>query len=346
MESSSPARLDWIDYLKGLAILFVVFGHMPFADGLANPGRTVAYSFHMPLFFLLSGYTAALSYSRRPHALPFVGRRFLSLMVPHIVWGAFGTLFLLSGMLFGGTDVSASFKALIAGYGQWWFLPCMFIMQILFLGAMCVKSCLKFKGSLLLGFVLVVGATFACNSILSPFTFHEFGMQIGYLVRLHCLVWPFALGCAMYMYKPFMDYVLRSEWLAFAAIVGYLVSCNYGIGGMALSGTAAGILLIRCFSRISPQAANENTLAGFSLRMLKCFGASSLAIYVTAWIFQSVLIPLCSQDVPQILVFATNMVMSVLICYLCVAVKKLINCSSTASLLFFGEFPKKVQAKP
>lgn len=342
---SSP-RLDWIDYLKGLAILFVVFGHMPFADGSANPGRTVAYSFHMPLFFLLSGYTAALSYSRRPHALPFVGRRFLSLMVPHIVWGMLGTLFLLSGMHVGSADVSASVKALIAGYGQWWFLPCMFIMQILFVGGMCVKSCLKFKGSIILGFALVVGAAFACNSILAPFMLHEYGLPIGYLVPLHYLVWPFALGCAMCMYKPFMDFVLRSELLAFAAIVGYLVSCNYGIGGMALSGTAAGILLIRCFSRVSPQAANENTLAGFSLRMLKCFGASSLAIYVTAWIFQSTLIPLCSQDMPQILVFVINMALSVLICYLCVAVKKLINCSSTASLLFFGEFPKKIQAKP
>jgi len=47
-------RLEHIDIAKGIGILLVVFGHLP---QLSTTGfvRAVVYSFHMPLFFFLSG---------------------------------------------------------------------------------------------------------------------------------------------------------------------------------------------------------------------------------------------------------------------------------------------------
>jgi len=47
-------RLDWVDALKGLAILAVVAGHI----WTRGPLRDAIYAVHMPLFFILSGYTA------------------------------------------------------------------------------------------------------------------------------------------------------------------------------------------------------------------------------------------------------------------------------------------------
>lgn len=87
-DTSTPRvpRIEWVDILKGLAILLVVVGHMEYAEGTANPGRMLIYSFHMPLFFMLAGYTAALSLSRNPNLLKFISRRFLSVMVPYICW--------------------------------------------------------------------------------------------------------------------------------------------------------------------------------------------------------------------------------------------------------------------
>lgn len=79
-------RIEWVDILKGLAILLVVVGHMEYAEGTANPGRVLIYSFHMQLFFMLAGYTAALSFSRRGNLLKFIYRRFLSVMEPYICW--------------------------------------------------------------------------------------------------------------------------------------------------------------------------------------------------------------------------------------------------------------------
>ena len=47
-------RIIWVDIAKGIGVFLVVIGHMPsFPEWL----RAWIFSFHMPLFFLLSGYT-------------------------------------------------------------------------------------------------------------------------------------------------------------------------------------------------------------------------------------------------------------------------------------------------
>ncbi len=67
--SAKIQREDWIDVLKGLAIILVVLGHV--LDGatgqslFADDGWMVKlheaiYIFHMPLFFLLSGAAFAI----------------------------------------------------------------------------------------------------------------------------------------------------------------------------------------------------------------------------------------------------------------------------------------------
>ena len=77
-----------LDSLRGLAIICVVIGHLPgwmesvnvFSDTGAFISRLM-YSFHMPLFFLLSGYTEGM----RTHSEGFsrhVLKNFMSLYVP------------------------------------------------------------------------------------------------------------------------------------------------------------------------------------------------------------------------------------------------------------------------
>lgn len=67
-------RISWIDSCKGLATILVVIGHI--ADGYLGANLFVEYtslmehifnliySFHMPLFFVLSGYVFYLAYCR------------------------------------------------------------------------------------------------------------------------------------------------------------------------------------------------------------------------------------------------------------------------------------------
>lgn len=59
-------RRQDIERAKGLAILFVVFGHIvartdPLRVEWYEPIRRAIYTFHMPFFLYLSGYVAVLS---------------------------------------------------------------------------------------------------------------------------------------------------------------------------------------------------------------------------------------------------------------------------------------------
>lgn len=52
-------RLLWLDVAKGFAIILVIIGHtIPFGSYVRN----FFFSFHMPLFFILSGYTLPIPY--------------------------------------------------------------------------------------------------------------------------------------------------------------------------------------------------------------------------------------------------------------------------------------------
>ena len=46
-------RLEWIDLAKGIGIILMIIGHMP---SIPSAVHNWIFSFHMPLFFFLSGY--------------------------------------------------------------------------------------------------------------------------------------------------------------------------------------------------------------------------------------------------------------------------------------------------
>ena len=53
-----PERIQWIDMAKAIAIILVIIGHTVTFGTLP---RNFIFSFHMPLFFILSGYTMHLA---------------------------------------------------------------------------------------------------------------------------------------------------------------------------------------------------------------------------------------------------------------------------------------------
>lgn len=79
-------RLLEFDIAKGIAILSVILGHM----GNINVDRVV-YVFHMPLFFLISGYFL----SSKDIYISFVKRKFKSLIIPYL----FSCLLIIIGFL-------------------------------------------------------------------------------------------------------------------------------------------------------------------------------------------------------------------------------------------------------
>ncbi len=132
------ARISWIDVARGLAILFVIYGH-----GLAaNSPRFLIYSFHMPLFFFLSGY---VFHSRKNGSFfASLKKDFRRIMIPYFIFAAISyslwlsnvppdnrTAELLSkqayGILYGnGNNGYLAINIVL------WFLPTLFVTRTIF----------------------------------------------------------------------------------------------------------------------------------------------------------------------------------------------------------------------
>ena len=130
-------RLEWIDIAKGFACLLVIVGHTISPE--SAPYRYI-FSFHMPLFFILAGYT----FKPKP-LMPLVASSAKRLLLPYtivfLLWH--GMLTLKSGPI---TDQSILSLALtytfasgidletpkVVAVGMAWFLVVLFVARILF----------------------------------------------------------------------------------------------------------------------------------------------------------------------------------------------------------------------
>lgn len=77
---SPGKRVEWIDLAKFIAISLMVMGHL----GLPKSAARLIHVFHMPVFFLLSGFCFNEIKHREPG--PFLLSRTKSILVPYLFW--------------------------------------------------------------------------------------------------------------------------------------------------------------------------------------------------------------------------------------------------------------------
>ena len=136
-------RIDWIDASKGIGILLVLVAHVFNQCGTFSKASLLIYSFHMPLFFILSGYIiSAKNLDMDWRALFF--KYFKALLLPYLLYTCCNMcLWLVLNRDFSTTMLLACFKDLILfkGWKATWFLPALFVAQLecIFLNR-CLKS--------------------------------------------------------------------------------------------------------------------------------------------------------------------------------------------------------------
>lgn len=126
-------RIYFFDYIKAFLITLVVLGHcMPENTCL----HRYIYAWHMPAFFIINGILLRYTEFEKRR---FFGRKgvFLSnikkLMIPYYIYGS---ILLIVRWSFSGFDFSNLKWQLIdlfslSGIGATWFLPCLFIAQLI-----------------------------------------------------------------------------------------------------------------------------------------------------------------------------------------------------------------------
>ena len=128
-------RINWIDVTRGIGVLLVIYGH-----GLAaTPLRFIIYSFHMPLFFFLSG----LVFHKRKNEryLTVLKKDFKRILIPYFIFAFISFSLWLSNIPLDRITQDLVTKQIIGiFYGSGnngylainivlWFLPCLFIVK-------------------------------------------------------------------------------------------------------------------------------------------------------------------------------------------------------------------------
>lgn len=128
-------RLSYIDMAKGIAIILVVAGHSTL---MGKGPLTFITSFHMPLFFIISGLLFYYKNTKSENFKSFARKRFFGMMVPYI---SFSVIYLIlyylqlkSSELVTPEYIHDAYLQTFSLYGisVLWFLPAIFFGEIIF----------------------------------------------------------------------------------------------------------------------------------------------------------------------------------------------------------------------
>lgn len=126
-------RISYIDMAKGIGILLVVFGHSSFPTPAVNQWIS---SFHMPLFFLLSGILLTHTDAHTKPMRTLIQKKARTILIPYFWFCVLSILFtaILDTASFGSYLPNALMQMLVFyGISVLWFLPALFFGEIIFL---------------------------------------------------------------------------------------------------------------------------------------------------------------------------------------------------------------------
>lgn len=279
-------RLDWIDIAKGIAIILVIVGHT-----VPNPCplRHAIFSFHMPVFFILAGYTFR----------PKPWRELLSgsvsrLLVPYVVLALAWQVptFLMSGAPLTGGTLASGFETLVfasgvdvpgfgvAAVGMAWFLAALFTSRLLFnalvrlfdsrevnavwQGVVC--AVIAFCGlsvSRFLDIYLPLDLDLSCYIVLL--------MWIGYMARQRKLESSVS--------KPLLFIGACVAWLVLTELSGLELSSRRVDGFVIATVAALAGSYCVCWVSVALEKLKEVPVLGYFERALVFCGQASLAIF-------------------------------------------------------------------
>lgn len=141
--SAPKSHIVWINHAKGIGIFLVVIGHtlrglfandLLLAEGLPASWNNWIYSFHMPLFFFISGLFIQSSVSKSISR--FLKKRLQFVVYPYLLW-SWIHIFLKLLVYAEGSD-GINFKSFLTIFyqpiDQFWFFYVLLVLSLLYVG--------------------------------------------------------------------------------------------------------------------------------------------------------------------------------------------------------------------
>jgi fucose 4-O-acetylase-like acetyltransferase len=304
-------RIAWVDYAKGLGIILVVFGHvwrglvLSHIIGLPTfkPIDRFVYSFHMPLFFVLSGLFLPRSTDKT--ASRFIADKCRTLAYPYFVWYFIQGTIGLSLVDFTNSDLTPAslvWRGITGGSGQFWFLYTLFFCSILFM--VLRKVGLGIKSIAIVAVLLYCGAgvlehiaSVAVASVAQHFLY----VALGATLSRHNVV--DVIAC---LNQKFLLPVVSIGWLLVAMFTAaHMTTSRAAEPFVAILGTAAVVGLsvilsrtqafrwIQLLGQISLQVFVAHVLAtaGMRIALQRVLGISSVPAHIILGTFAGLAFP-------------------------------------------------------
>lgn len=232
MINSDNKRINWIDSIKGFGIILVVLGH---TSGIDIYLYKFIYSFHMPLFFILSGYLWNYKKYRvfsfrdiflkkfKLYILPYFFFAIVNLIL-QILWRIIILRDMLSiseiynylfGILYCYADVQH-----MPNCSPIWFLMCLFLSSILFW--LLLKYFRKYA--------LIISCMFALLSY-AIYLFIDFRIPLNFSTALMAVLFMY-LGLKLRELSILEKLVSKRIFVIFMIIIGVFLSQINDVVGM------------------------------------------------------------------------------------------------------------------
>lgn len=275
-------RLEYIDILRAFAIFLVTLGHAleygGYGDSLLHG---VIYSFHMPLFFAISGFVAAYSFRNGGEArldlhgfMRLVWKKFRFIMIPYFAWNLVVHPFAFSGCKMSMEGYRLLCRSVFIENTSAWFLPCLFNLHVLLglhrlsfgnlkrgnAGKLIEIAGLGLMFGILVGIQHFVGNPFL-RSVLSYFI-------------------PFYVGVLLGSNKDLERRIVDSQWgflmgVTVFAVTAGMFACGGGGYLWRIARLAAGISSIPVMFALAKAAIIPGSVGRFAVFI----GQNTLAIY-------------------------------------------------------------------
>lgn len=307
-------RLPEFDFIKLFAIFLVLEGHctqyfLTTENPIDEPLYRIIYTFHMPLFIMVSGFFACSSLKKTWK--PFLVNKALQLLLPCLTWG---TLFYLILSVISNPERS---------YGSFldhnlWFLKCLFTCYLIYY--IVFRTCKKFYWATAISFVIALIFPSSYVQALFPY------FLIGVLLQRH--------------YDIFCRY--RNKITSATLILFILLSC-YNTTDVYWSRTPLSFLLglsgsVCIVGLIHLLTEKIGTSSLF--RSLAHLGQYTLGVYILQSFILEKLMPMyiSFDDFPEgITHFIIHPILSLLLLVICITITQLVYKNRYTALVFFGK---------
>lgn len=288
MNVSEKRRWKEIDVLYTIGIILVLIGHSHSSDWSTFRGTVLdkaiifIYTFHMPLFFFISGFLFQNSKAIEAKGYKsWIFEKAIRLLSPYLLWSLIAAVpkYWVENRSFAGVgkaiiDVFINPRASV--WGHFWFLPVLFLTYMIFGAVRRVASSAVGEKKMIVGLL-------ATTLI---FYFLPINTPILGLADLHTVLFFFAVGMSMNSFLS-KKTIIIPRWGGILWIVVVTAACVY-LTPQSYNSSILALLVALLMISVCWTLATMISVKGW-------ISSHNFTVYIFSWLFQAVVMAVCDR---------------------------------------------------